>query len=74
LAIKTHLIATWYNLKTARFLYNSDGYIYYPFVLDAEVLASEFPDFEKALEPLDRALETLFSVHKAFDDFVKKLT
>ena len=41
-----------------------------PFHFDAEKLASECPDFDEALAPLDAALEDLFKVHGEFDKFV----
>ena len=68
-------------LHEAGFLYEEDtkhidlGFaLYLPFTLNAEALAAEFPDIDKALAPLDEALEKLFSVHKHFDAFVKELS
>ena len=49
------------------------GVIYRPFAFDAGKLAEEYPDFDKALEPLDAALEDLFKAHDEFDKFVKGL-
>ena len=68
------------DLHKAGFLYEEDkqynlGFgLYLPFTLDAEALASEFPDIDKSLAPLDEALEKLFSVHNHFDAFVKELS
>jgi hypothetical protein len=62
------------TLQQAGFLYDKENnVIYLSFELDAETLATEYPDFDKALEPLDKALDALFSVHNVFDGFVKKL-
>ena len=44
-----------------------------PFHFDAEKLASECPDFDEALAPLEVALEDIFMAHGEFDKFVKEL-
>ena len=44
-----------------------------PFTFAADTLATEYPDFDEALAPLDAALEDLFKAHGEFDRFVKKL-
>ena len=51
-----------------------DGTTYLPFVLDAETLATEYPVVDKALAPLDAALETLLKVNPLFDAAVRELT
>jgi hypothetical protein len=43
------------------------------FHFDAGKLATEYPDFDEALAPLDAALENLFKAHGEFDKFVKTL-
>ena len=48
---------------------NAD-YIYTHIPLDVDALADGFPDFTKALNPLDDALTRLFSVHEHFDRYV----
>ena len=52
---------------------DEDGTIYMPFVLDPEVLAAEYPTVDKALAPMDAALDKLLKVHPQFDAAVKEL-
>jgi hypothetical protein len=61
------------RLVNAGFLYdrNLDTGIYIPFSFLPDKVADEYPDFDESLEPLDRALDSLLSVHDVFDDFVK---
>jgi len=48
--------------------------LYLPFVLDAEMLAEESPAVDKALAPLDAALDKLCKVNPVLDAAVKELT
>jgi len=45
-----------------------------PFVLNAETLAAEYPTVDKALAPLDAALDRLLKVHPLIDAAVQELT
>ena len=60
-------------VQQAGFQYDKSGGLFLPFTLDAETLATEFPDFDTALAPLDKALDALLSVHAAFDGFVQEI-
>lgn len=60
--------------KAGFILHPDENKIALPFKFDANLLAEECPDdFDKALAPLDTALDTLFRVHSEFDMFVKSL-
>ena len=48
------------------------GLIYRPFVLSAEALAENYPDFEPAFQALEDAWKDLLKVHHVFDEFVKE--
>jgi hypothetical protein len=62
------------ELKNAGFFLAPDEKnIYLPFHCLAEQVAEEYPNFEDALKPLDKALADLFRVCPVFDNFVKKL-
>ena len=45
-----------------------------PFVLDAEVLAAEYPTVDKALAPLDAVIDTLLKAHPVLDAAIRELT
>jgi len=45
-----------------------------PFVLDAEVLAAEYPTVDKALAPLDAVIDTLLKAHTVLDAAIRELT
>ena len=45
-----------------------------PFVLDAETIAVEYPALDKALAPLDAAIDKLLKAHPALDAAVRELT
>ena len=42
-------------------------------MLNAEVLAAEYPTVDKALAPLDAALDKLMKVHSVIDAAVQEL-
>jgi len=43
-------------------------------VFDAEVLAGEYPTVDKALAPLDAAIDKLLKAHPLLDAAVQELT
>ena len=53
---------------------DTGDYYYHQITLSADLLAEEYPDLDKVLAPIDKALDDLFKAHTTvFDDFVKKL-
>jgi len=66
-------IAQGADVKAAGILRDEEGMLYLPFVFDAETLASEYPEVEKVLAPLDAALDKLLMVHPQSDAAVREL-
>lgn len=52
---------------------DTGDYYYRQITLSADLLAEEYPDLDKVLAPIDKALDDLFKAHTVFDDFVQKL-
>lgn len=59
-------------LTEAGFLHGAGG-IYIPFALDIGKVTAEFPALNKALAPLDKALDTLLTAHASFETLVLEL-
>jgi len=59
-------------IRKAGFHYHERGTLTLPFVLDAALVAEEYPDLKKSLAPVSTALETLLKVKPEFDKLVKE--
>ena len=59
-------------LAEAGFIHGERG-VYIPFKLDVGKVAAEFPTLNKALAPLDKALDTLLTAHASFEALVHEL-
>ena len=53
--------------------FSDEGVIGLCFALDSEKVAEEYPNFDEALTPVDKALEALLKNHEVFDGFIKTL-
>ena len=58
-------------LQKAGFQFTKRGTLTLPFVLDPVVVAKEYPDLKKSLDPMTTALETVVKLMPEFDKFVK---
>ena len=68
-------VASAADIKAARFVQGAEeNTLNLPFVFDAEVLAGEYPTVDKALAPLDTAIDKLLKVHPLLDAAVQELT
>ena len=59
-------------VRKAGFYYHERGTLTLPFLLDAALVAEEYPDLKKSLAPVSTALETLLKVNSEFDSLVKE--
>ena len=60
-------------LQKAGFQFTKRGTLILPFSLDPVVVAKEYPDLKKSLEPMTAALENVLKLMSEFDHFVKEL-
>ena len=60
-------------LQKAGFQFTKRGTLTLPFALDPVVVAKEFPDLKKSLEPMTAALENVLKLMPVFDKLVKEL-
>ena len=60
-------------LHKSGFQLTKRGTLILPFNLDPVVLAKEFPDLKKSLEPMTAALENVLKLMPVFDSLVKEL-
>jgi len=58
-------------LQKAGFQFTKRGTLTLPFALDPILVAKEYPDLKKSLEPLTAALENVLKLMPEFDKFVK---
>ena len=58
-------------LQKAGFQFTKRGTLTLPFALDSVVVAKEYPDLKKSLEPMTAALENVLKLMPEFDKFVK---
>lgn len=58
-------------LQKAGFQFTKRGTLTLPFVLDPVVVAREYPELKKSLEPMNTALESVLKLMPEFDKFVK---
>ena len=58
-------------IQKAGFQFTKRGTLTLPFVLDPVVVAKEYPDLKKSLDPMTTALETVVKLMPEFDKFVK---
>ena len=68
-------VASAADIKAAGFVQGAEeNTLNLPFVFDAEVLAGEYPTVDKALAPLDAAIDKLLKAHPLLDAAVQELT
>lgn len=58
-------------LQKAGFQFTKRGTLTLPFALDPVVVAKEYPELKKSLEPMTTALESVLKLMPEFDNFVK---
>lgn len=66
-------VGTTAAIKDAGVILDEDKSLYLPFAFSGEVLAAEYPTVDKALAPLDTALDKLLKAHPLIDAAVKEL-
>ena len=74
--VKQHMesfLAGTESLQKAGFQYTKRGTLVLAFALDPVVVAKEYPDLKKSLEPMATALETVLKLMPEFDSLVKEL-
>ncbi len=74
--VKQHMesfLAGTESLQKAGFQYTKRGTLVLAFDLDPVVVAKEYPDLKKSLEPMATALETVLKLMPVFDSLVKEL-
>ena len=74
--VKQHMesfLAGTESLQKAGFQYTKRGTLVLAFDLDPVVVAKEYPDLKKSLEPMATALETVLKLMPEFDSLVKEL-
>ena len=74
--VKQHMesfLAGTESLQKAGFQYTKRGTLVLAFALDPVVVAKEYPDLKKSLEPMATALETVLKLMPVFDSLVKEL-
>ena len=58
-------------LQKAGFQFTKRGTLTLPFALDPVVVAKEYPELKKSLDPMNTALESVLKLMPEFDKFVK---
>ena len=74
--VKQHMesfLAGTESLQKAGFQYTKRGTLVLAFDLDPVVVAKEYPDLKKSLEPMTAALENVLKLMPVFDSLVKEL-
>ena len=74
--VKQHMesfLAGTESLQKAGFQYTKRGTLVLAFALGPVVVAKEYPDLKKSLEPMATALETVLKLMPVFDSLVKEL-
>lgn len=74
--VKQHMesfLAGTESLQKAGFQYTKRGTLVLAFALDPMVVAKEYPDLKKSLEPMTAALENVLKLMPVFDSLVKEL-
>ena len=61
------------KLQELGVVYDNDGSLCIPVVLDMQTVANEYPDFDESLEPVDTAIKILMEAHQYIDKIVKEL-
>ena len=62
------------TLQELGVIYDNDGCLGIPVVLNMQAVADEYPDFDECLKPVDTAIKILMQAHPYIDKIVQELT